>query len=129
MRYSIYTITCKDPFILDSYVGRTTMNPKQRFSNHKSLSLKSDRRLYKTINQYGGIDNWEFTIIEEGLILDYDVSKEREEYYCNKLKPTLNINIPNRSIKQWRIDKREYYNNYMKNYMKAKRRKPTAVKF
>jgi hypothetical protein len=121
MKYVIYTITCKDLNILDSYVGRTSNDPILRFRNHISQALhNSDKLLYNTINQYGGIKNWEFNVIEQGETCDEFLHKERELYYVNKLKPTLNIYEPNRDIKKYRIDNRQQYNNYMKNYMKRR---------
>lgn len=120
MKYSIYTITCKDPTILDSYVGRTSLNPILRFRNHKTLSMSSNRNLYKTLNLYGGIENWNFTVIEEGDTLDIKLPKERERYYCDTLKPTLNKYIPNRDYKEWRHMNRNYYNAYMNKYLKQK---------
>lgn len=120
MRFSIYTITCKDPLILHTYVGKTAMSPSQRFSNHKSMAKYSDRKLYKIINEYGGMDNWDFNVIEEFYTIDQNFPREREKYYCDLLKPSMNTNIPNRDCKQWRIDNREYYNDYMNKYMKNK---------
>ena len=128
MRYSIYTITCKDLLILHSYVG-TTLPPQKRFSNHKYMSKYSDRKIYKIINEYGGIENWNFTVIEEFFSVDKEFHKQREEYFCHLLNPSMNTNIPNRDIKQWRIDNKEYYNEYMNNYMKAKYRTKKELKY
>jgi predicted GIY-YIG superfamily endonuclease len=113
----IYTITCKDINILDSYVGRTS-NPIKRFRVHVSNSSKHiDTKLYSVINKYGGIHNWDFNIIESFETHDSNLYKERELFYYNLFKPTLNTNEPNRDIKQWRIDHKNHYNKYMKDYM------------
>ena len=93
----------------------------KRYRVHVSNSLKYvDRKLYKFINNYGGIQNWDFKIIESFETLDPNLYKERELYYFNLLKPTLNTNEPNRDVKQWRIDNRQRYNDYVNNYIKRK---------
>ena len=107
MHYSIYTITCKDNQTSDLYVGRTSLNPILRFRNHKTLSLSSSRNLYHTINKYGGINNWEMTVIEEGETCDICLAKQREQFYCKTLKATLNRNMPNRSYKEWRAENKQ----------------------
>ena len=129
MFYTIYTITCKDIFILDTYVGKTSTNPKQRFSNHKHLSLSSHRKLYNIINKHGGIENCNFNIIEQCHTLDVNLSKEREEYYCKSMMPTMNTYVPNRGVKQWRIDNRESYNEYMRTYFKKRNLYKKELKF
>lgn len=110
----IYKLACKTIYVLDTYIGRTN-NLANRLSNHKYLCDKSDRVLYKTIQENGGWENWYCVAIEE--CCDFE-AKDRELFYVNLYKPSLNKNLPLRSIKQWRHDKRERYNFYMKIYMK-----------
>jgi hypothetical protein len=118
MHYSIYTLTCKNMDITDSYVGRTSLNPILRFRHHKTLSTKKSCNLYDTINKHGGIDNWEMTIVEEGDTYDLDLAKQREQFYLKLFKANLNYNMPNRTYKEWRSDNKQHYNDYMRNYMR-----------
>lgn len=122
MKYTIYLIKCRDEDITDCYVGRTTKDFYYRKSNHQSQAKHqhNEKLLYRTINQYGGIQNWQFDILEEGETCDDYLHKEREQYFVNLIKPSLNICIPNRGIKQYRIDNRLSYNEYMKNYFRRK---------
>ena len=115
MKYYIYTITCKTTN--DLYIGKTT-NFKKRFANHRyNAYTKLNRKLYNMINLNGEFDNWIFTIVEEG---DCDNPIEREKYFCNLMNPNLNTNIPNRSLKEYRLDNRLKYNDYMNKYMKCR---------
>ena len=120
MKYYIYTITCNNPDVVNMYVGRTS-NAVLRFRNHKVHCLKqTDRNLYNFINQNGGIDMWNFTIIEECETLDIFLGVEREQYYFNLFKPTLNTNHCNRSYIEWRHDNRLKYNKYVNEFIKRK---------
>ena len=122
MKYTIYLIKCRDDNIKDCYVGRTTRDFFYRKSNHQSQARHqhNDKLLYRTINQYGGIENWQFDILEMGETCDEYLHKEREQYFVNLLQPSLNIYVPNRDIKEYRKDNRLLYNEYMKNYMKRR---------
>ena len=120
MKYYIYTITCNNPDVVDSYIGRTS-NAVLRFRNHRVHCLQqTDRRLYNFINQNGGIEMWNFTIIEECETLDIHLGIEREQYYFNLFHPTLNSNTPNRKCNGWRKDNRMRYNKYVNEFIRRK---------
>ena len=113
MKYIIYKLYSKE--CSDFYIGKTA-NITSRISNHRyNSNLNINRKLYNVINQYGGFDNWDFDILEQGNI---DNASEREKYYCNLYKPTLNTNHPSRSLKEYRKDNKFKYNSYMNKYMK-----------
>ena len=63
----IYKIYCKNPDIKDLYVGHTT-NFVQRKHSHKQNCVNSnsvcyDMKVYKTIRNNGGWDNWNMEIV------------------------------------------------------------------
>lgn len=125
--YKIYSNNC-DEF----YVG-STHNFRQRKSKHKLNSMsnndKSHYKLYQTINEYGGWDNWNMVLLE---ICDKNIktktdARMREEEYRVKLNATLNSQrayvseeqkIEENKIKskEWMSENYEYYKNYKKNY-------------
>lgn len=65
---SFYRIYCKNPDVVDSYIGSTN-NLKQRVREHQSRCMNSTdpaytRPLYTAIRANGGLSNWEFEEIE-----------------------------------------------------------------
>ncbi len=84
----------------ECYIGQTK-NFNQRIKCHKyARKSKPNIRLYKFINNIGW-DNVRFEIIET---LETDLvlkSKERERFYINLLKPSLNVVLPLRDQKQY----------------------------
>jgi group I intron endonuclease len=92
----IYKIVCKNPLIKDFYIG-SSVNFKHRIHIHKRDSINLNKNhvvLYKFINNNGGINNWEFIIIEQFPTTCNLLLKQRERYWFDKLKPTLNIYKP-----------------------------------
>ena len=117
----IYKIVCKDTSIEDLYVGHTT-SFKDRKREHKSrCNCNYSRKIYKTINDNGGWDNWEMIEIEKFPCDNSTEAKKRERYWYEKLNSKLNVRNP------IVINYKEYrhlYNisenriEYMKNYNK-----------
>jgi len=86
----IYVIDCFDT--QDLYIG-STCNFDDRKRQHKSncSNEKCDRynlKLYQTIREYGGWDNWAMFPIEEEIPLQE--LKEREQFYIDTLESSLN---------------------------------------
>jgi hypothetical protein len=101
----IYSIHCKDESINDIYVGHTT-DFCQRYKCHKSScnneqSKSYNLKLYKTIRENGGWDNWDMVIIEDYPCNNVVAARERERYWIEYLSSSLNIFIPNRSNKEY----------------------------
>ena len=89
-----YKIFCKDPTIKDLYVGLTT-NFIQRKHGHKQ-SCKNEKamnhncKLYNTIRNAGGWENWQMEIIAFHNCKDsYEAHKKEQEYF-EMLGATLN---------------------------------------
>jgi len=93
MGYVIYKICCDD--CDEIYVG-STKNFTNRKSKHKGHTnnndCKSHYKIYKTIRENGGWDNWRMMIIEEcdESITTRVQAQIREEEHRIKLKATLN---------------------------------------
>jgi hypothetical protein len=89
----IYKIVCKDPSITDIYVGHTT-NFLSRFYGHRSNYNYSSSKVYKTIRENGGWDNWEMIEIEKYPCDNCEDAKKRELYHYQLLNAKLNTFKP-----------------------------------
>ncbi len=93
----IYKIVCNDLSITDCYVGHTTdfMSRKHR---HKYRCYNENDggyfKIYKTIRDNGGWDNWTMVEIEKYPCADKREACARERYHYEKLNSSLNTNIP-----------------------------------
>jgi len=90
----IYKITCKDSEIKDVYVGHTT-NFVQRKHSHKQCcnnpnSSSYDCKLYSTIREKGGWNNWTMEIINFFNCYDHYEARQKEQEYFLSLNATLN---------------------------------------
>jgi hypothetical protein len=107
----IYKIVCNDLNITEVYVGHTT-NFINRKAKHKSdcnnpNSKSYNFKIYNTIRQNGGFENWSMIEIEK--FQDCNDIKEvsaRERYWYELLNAKLNTNCPGRNVKEY---KKEYY--------------------
>lgn len=85
----IYKISCKNPNILDFYIGHTT-SFACRMRQHKNKSLTEDEKLYTTIRENGGWENWHMEIVEHYSCKSLSEARKREQYWMNELNSTLN---------------------------------------
>ena len=94
----MYKIVCNDLNIKDLYVGHTT-NFIRRKEKHKSVcKLNScDYKIYKTIRDNGGWDNWTMLELEKYPCIDGNEASLRERYWYEQLNSTLNILHPGRT--------------------------------
>ena len=60
----IYKLRCKDTNVKESFIGHAAQ-PKSCQSKHKSNSNYSNGKLYQSIRENGGWDNWSFTVLEK----------------------------------------------------------------
>ena len=89
----IYKIFCKDENISDFYIGHTT-NFFQRKSSHKIICENSNSpsyntKLYKTIRENGGWNNWTMQEIEVLNLKNSTEARIKETEYYQKLKANL----------------------------------------
>ena len=85
----IYHFVCKDEMIKCSYVGSTTNFVKRKYQ-HKNACKLDKRKLYQTIRDNGGWDNWCMKPLEEFPCENKIQQFIREQYWIDKLKPEMN---------------------------------------
>ena len=96
----IYKIQCKDRNCRDVYVGHTT-NFINRVLSHKRCSgniANTNIKLYRTIMENGGWDNWDMIEIEKYNCSNLTEARIREQYYYELLNANLN-SVPPYKIK------------------------------
>jgi hypothetical protein len=108
MVYTIYKICCDD--VPDAYVG-STKNYYLRTHKHKHDCKKSNTKLYQTIRENGGWQNWKFEILEEHEDISITELRLKEEEY-RKQFGTLNTNKCYLTDAQYK----EYYKEYGRKY-------------
>ena len=85
---SIYKIQCLTTD--DFYIGSTNNFTRRRYEHRNRYNCNtknSNDKLYDFMRLNGGLDNFEFSILEE----DISINKRLvEQKYINELKPTLN---------------------------------------
>lgn len=117
MEYTIYKIYCNDESITDCYIGSSKAFKLRKYKHTTAANCKTHKnhnlKLYQTIYNNGGINNWSIIPIE---VIKCETKKEaliREQYWINMYKPTLNnsnaygLNIERRKEKE----KQRYINN------------------
>lgn len=110
MEYFIYKISCKNTSVQDCYVGHTK-NFSNRKKVHKCYCNKGlTYPVYNFIRENGGWQNWDMEIIEIVNCENRMEASEREAFWCNQLKASLNKYRPNHT---WdKNAKSEYNKNY-----------------
>ena len=108
MKYNqgiIYKICCNDTDVKDIYVGSTTNFIHRKYSHKSSCnnsnSVKYDLNVYQFVRDNGGWDNWSMIQIEQYEAKDKRDLEQRERYYSETLKATLNRQLPTRTQKEW----------------------------
>ena len=90
----IYKIVCKDINIKDFYVAQTTdfirRQYKHKYDCNNPNSKKYNKYVYKFIRNNGGWQNWDMIEIEKYNCNGIAGAWERETYWLEELKPTLN---------------------------------------
>ena len=104
----IYKIICNDASITDCYVGHTT-NFIKRKSQHKTASSNESNNLkvYSFIRSNGGWTNFSMIQIEAYPCETKEQALKRERHFIEELKASLNIVIPTRTNKEYRIQNKD----------------------
>ena len=101
----IYKIVCNDLNITDIYVGSTTdfirRKGQHKHSCNSEKSKKYNYKVYQTIRQNGGWDNFSMVEIEKYPCNDSNEARTRERYYFELLNASLNMIYPNRHNKAY----------------------------
>ena len=85
---SVYKIYCKNSNITDCYVG-SSKNVVKRIKQHK-YNKDNKIKLYNFIREHGGMDNWDFVVLENNI--EHNLLHDREKYWITHSNGTLNIN-------------------------------------
>ena len=88
----IYKISCDDTE--EFYIGSTTDLTSRKYQHKWRCNNENNRgynlKIYKTIRQYGGWDNWRMVVVEEYPCENKREAEKREEEIRMELKATLN---------------------------------------
>jgi hypothetical protein len=94
----IYKIVCNDSNITDLYVGHTTHFIKRKCQHKYSCTNENskgyNRKVYSTIRDNGGWDNWSMIEVEKYVCNDSNEATARERYWFETLEAKLNIFRP-----------------------------------
>jgi hypothetical protein len=117
----IYKIYCNDETVNDLYVGHTT-NFNVRKNCHKTSCTNENNRdynlpVYIFIRENGGWNNWKIEEIEKFPCINYNEASQRERYWVENLKATLNKVVPSRTKKEWEKEHKEHMSEYIKQYI------------
>jgi len=109
-------IKCKDPNIVDSYIGSTS-NLELRKQKHEYDCMDGTSKVYQFIRENKGFDNFEFEILEDNIEFNHKKELHKiERYYIEELKSNLNSQIPTRTPKEYRKEYREKNKDKIKEY-------------
>ena len=113
----IYKLVCNDVNIPDCYVGHTTDFTRRKLK-HKTCCNNINGKKYN-LNVYSFIrdnDNWSMVVIEQYKCNNSIEAKQKERYYIELLKASLNSNIPTRTPQEYYIDNKETITEQQKQY-------------
>lgn len=102
----IYKICCNDLNISDIYVGHTTNFIQRKYGHKKVCNNIKDKdynlKVYKTIRENGGWDNWCMVEIEKINCNSRNEASARERFWYEQLNSKLNSMVPNQTLKEWK---------------------------
>jgi hypothetical protein len=111
MSYCIYKIVCDDlPEYI--YVGSTKVFRSRKCKHKHNCNNGNTEKLYTTIRENGGWDNWRMVIIEECGEISFTEARIREEENRMKLKANLNMKKCHRTEEELKEYKKEYKKEY-----------------
>jgi hypothetical protein len=92
---TIYKIYCNDESITDLYVGHTTNFIVRKYQHKTACNNHNiNRKIYKTIRENGGWDNWNMVEIAKYNCKDSTEARIKEQEHYDLLKPSLNCCLP-----------------------------------
>ena len=117
--YTFYKICCnaENEFV---YVG-STINFTSRKNQHKRSCEKPKQqelnmKIYVTIREFGGWDNWTMVLIEYFPCETSLEASSRERYWYDQFNAKLNAQMPNRTTSEYNQQHVEYYKDYNKEH-------------
>jgi len=128
MEQNYYVYKLFNPDYPEFYIG-STKDLKERKRCHKKAcntenSLKYNYKVYQYIRDHGGYDSWNYEILEHitTSINKYELH-DLERKAIHDMKPSLNIQLPNRTKKEYRENNKEYYKEWNKQYRENNKEK------
>ena len=110
-----YKICCKDSSVADFYIGHTTDLVKRRYLHKSKCSNPNIKEynyyIYEFIRSNGGWNNWDIRVVEECNCKNHNEALQRERYWFEKIKPTLNKQVPSRTDKEYQQEYRQNHTN------------------
>jgi len=103
------------------YVGHTK-DLKRRFAKHKQKSKNKNYKVYKYINNNGGIDNFKMEVLDK-TYCDKQDARKLERYYIELLGASLNSDIPGRIKKEYYNDNKQKISEKAKEYYQNNKEK------
>lgn len=89
-----YRIYCKDPSVKDLYIGHTTNFVQRKYAHKQGCinpkSVNYNCKVYETIRDNMGWENWTMEIIAFHNCEDLYSAKKQEQHYFEEYKATLN---------------------------------------
>ena len=98
----------------DIYIGITTQTLKRKFNKHKvqiDNEKTKHRKLYAKMIEMG-VEHFYIEKIEKFPCNDVEELQKRERHHILERKPVLNIQIPLRTMEEWRRDSQEHLHEY-----------------
>ena len=86
MIYTIYKLCCDDT---DKFYVGSTRNRKERVRQHRDASKVNNTKVYQTIREFGGWDNWRMVDLEQYTCEIKRQAEYREEEWRAELKHQL----------------------------------------
>lgn len=115
-RTVVYHFVCKDELIKCSYVGSTTNFVKRKYQHksacHQDNNKDHNLKLYQTIRDNGGWDNWKMIPLEEYPCENLTQQTMREQVWINKLKPELNCKFAFQTEEGCKQKEKDYNKKY-----------------
>ena len=105
--YKIWWVDCED-----FYIGSTRVRLSERMSKHRyeCRNRKTQCSLFEAMKK-NGINTFKYVLLESFEISNFDEQRKYEQYYIDKLKPTLNMIKSYRTLEQKKEYEKEYYKN------------------
>jgi hypothetical protein len=116
----IYKIVCNDLNITETYVGHTTSFVRRKHQ-HKHTCNKENRKgynfkIYQTIRDNGGWDNWSMIQICEYPCNSFHEAIAEERRHYELLNAKMNMKNPCRTYEEWYQDNKDIISEKVKIY-------------
>ena len=114
----MYKFVCNDLNIIDVYTGSTTdfisRKSEHKYNCNNPNSKKYNLKIYQTIRENGGWDNWSMILIEEYPCNSSLEARSRERYHQETLNASLNMRKSQNTDKEYYIQNKEKIDKYNK---------------